>query len=66
VIFNKVAIEHNLIVPTSFSASFTQVQPINSNTTKKSYTMTKSVSSQEWRGGSTHANQLIEAKTKTT
>jgi hypothetical protein len=31
VIFNKVAIEHNSIVPFSFWAPITQVQPINSN-----------------------------------
>jgi hypothetical protein len=31
VIFNKVAIEHNSIVPSSFSALITQVLPINGN-----------------------------------
>jgi hypothetical protein len=30
-IVNKVAIEHNLIVPSSFSALITQVLPINGN-----------------------------------
>jgi hypothetical protein len=33
VIFNKVAIEQNSIVPSSFSALVTQVQLINGNTT---------------------------------
>jgi hypothetical protein len=31
VIFNKVAIEHNSLVPPSFSALITQVLPINGN-----------------------------------